>query len=160
MPVPCCFDYWSMRYSLKSGNKIVLGVHRILSRLQPWDQPFSKESGGRGDPPQPRAHLHTLAMCAYVHACSVSKLCPPLCDPMACSPPGSSAHGILQARILEGGCHFLLQGIFLTQGSNPHLYWQVHSFITEPPVKPTLLLICQQFMVLAVLHPGSFSRLC
>ena len=27
--------------------------------------------------------------------------CPPLCDPMACSPPGSSVHGILQARILE-----------------------------------------------------------
>ena len=27
--------------------------------------------------------------------------CPPLCDPMDCSPPGSSVHGILQARILE-----------------------------------------------------------
>ena len=31
---------------------------------------------------------------------------------MDCSPPGSSAHG--------EGCHFLLQRIFLTQGSNPH----------------------------------------
>ena len=35
------------------------------------------------------------------------------------------------------GCHFLLQGIFLTQGSNPHLlhllYWQVDSL---PPGKP------------------------
>ena len=27
--------------------------------------------------------------------------CPILCDPMDCSPPGSSVHGILQARILE-----------------------------------------------------------
>ena len=27
--------------------------------------------------------------------------CPTLCDPMDCSPPGSSLHGILQARILE-----------------------------------------------------------
>ena len=27
--------------------------------------------------------------------------CPSLCDPMDCSPPGSSVHGILQARILE-----------------------------------------------------------
>ena len=26
---------------------------------------------------------------------------PTLCDPMDCSPPGSSGHGILQARILE-----------------------------------------------------------
>ena len=27
--------------------------------------------------------------------------CPTLCDPMDCSPPGSTVHGILQARILE-----------------------------------------------------------
>ena len=27
--------------------------------------------------------------------------CPALCDPMACNPPGSSVHGILQARILK-----------------------------------------------------------
>ena len=33
--------------------------------------------------------------------CGVSQLCLTLCDPMNCSPPGSSAHGILQARILE-----------------------------------------------------------
>ena len=31
----------------------------------------------------------------------VAKLCPTLCDPMDCSPPGSSVHEILQARILE-----------------------------------------------------------
>ena len=47
--------------------------------------------------------------------------CPTLCDPMDCSPPGSSVHGIFQARILGVGCHSLLQGIFLTQGSNQGL---------------------------------------
>ena len=31
------------------------------------------------------------------------KSCPTLCDPMDCSPPGFSVHGILQARILEWG---------------------------------------------------------
>ena len=31
----------------------------------------------------------------------VSQLCPTLCDPMDCSPPGSSVHEILQASILE-----------------------------------------------------------
>ena len=31
----------------------------------------------------------------------VAPLCPTLCDPMDCSPPGSAVHGILQARILE-----------------------------------------------------------
>ena len=34
--------------------------------------------------------------------CATSlQLCPSLCNPMDCSPPGSSFHGILQARILE-----------------------------------------------------------
>ena len=47
---------------------------------------------------------------------------------MDCSPPGFSVHGISQARILEWGCHFLLQGIFLTQGSNTHLlHWPTDS---------------------------------
>ena len=32
---------------------------------------------------------------------SVTHLCPGLCDFLDCSPPGSSVHGILQARILE-----------------------------------------------------------
>ena len=31
----------------------------------------------------------------------VTQSCPTLCDPMDCSPPGSSVHGILQARRLE-----------------------------------------------------------
>ena len=38
---------------------------------------------------------------------------------MVCSLPGSSLHGILQDTGV--GCHFLLQGIFLTQGLNPSL---------------------------------------
>ena len=33
--------------------------------------------------------------------CSVTQSCPTLCDPMDCSQPGSSVHGVLQARILE-----------------------------------------------------------
>jgi len=36
----------------------------------------------------------------HVHAKSL-QLCPALCDPMDCSPPGSSVHGTLQAGILE-----------------------------------------------------------
>ena len=33
----------------------------------------------------------------------VAQSCLTLCDPMDCSPPGSSAHGIFQARVLEWG---------------------------------------------------------
>ena len=46
-------------------------------------------------------------------------------DSMDCSPPGSSVHGISQAKNTGVGCHFLLQGIFPPQGSNMHfLPWQ------------------------------------
>ena len=38
-----------------------------------------------------------LAAASYL----VAQLYLTLCDPMDCSPPGSSVHGILQARILE-----------------------------------------------------------
>ena len=50
------------------------------------------------------------------------------CDPMDCSPPGSSVHDF-PGKNTGVGCHFLLQGIFLTQGSNLHLLsWQADSF--------------------------------
>ena len=56
------------------------------------------------------------------HACFQAKLlqlCPTLCDPMDCSPPGSSVHGTSQATWSTGvGCHALLQEIFPTQGLN------------------------------------------
>ena len=38
--------------------------------------------------------------CACMHA-KLLQACLTLCDPMDCSPPGSSVHGIVQARILE-----------------------------------------------------------
>ena len=39
-------------------------------------------------------------MSHWMHACSVTQLRPTLCNPMDCSPTGSSFHGIFQARIL------------------------------------------------------------
>ena len=46
----------------------------------------------------------TIPLSFPLHECMPAKSllsCPTLCDPMDCSPPGSSVHGILQARILE-----------------------------------------------------------
>ena len=48
----------------------------------------------------------------------VAQSCPILCNPMDCSPPGSSVHGLLQARILEWVSISFSRGIFLTQGLN------------------------------------------
>ena len=42
---------------------------------------------------------------------------------MDCRPPGSSVHGDSPGKNTGVDCHFLLQGIFPTQGSNPCLQW-------------------------------------
>ena len=42
-----------------------------------------------------------LVTCVCMHACVHAQLCWTLCDPMDCSPPGSSVHGIPQASILK-----------------------------------------------------------
>ena len=39
--------------------------------------------------------------CSYAVLCLVAQSCPALCDSMYRSPPGSSVHGILQARVLD-----------------------------------------------------------
>ena len=73
--------------------------------------------------------------------CAMSlQLCPTLCDHMDYSLPGSSVHGISQARNTGVGCHFLPQGIFPTQGLNPSLlgllHWQADSLPVVSPEKP------------------------
>ena len=52
--------------------------------------------------------------------------CLTLCDPMDCSPPGSSIHGDSLSKNTGAGCHFFFQGIFPTQGSNLHLLRLLH----------------------------------
>ena len=54
-----------------------------------------------------------VCVCVCVWACLVARLCLTSCDPLDCSLPGSSVHGISQARILELVAIFFLQGIFL-----------------------------------------------
>ena len=60
--------------------------------------------------------------CGESRTCVNAQSCPTLCDPRPLRPwdfPGKNA-GV--------GCHFLLCGIFLTQGSNPRLLpWQANS---------------------------------
>ena len=60
----------------------------------PWDSPGKNTGVG----------CHFLLQCMQVKSESeVAQLCPTLSDPMDCSPPGSSVHGIFQARVLEWG---------------------------------------------------------
>ena len=70
--------------------------HRWQStrRPRPWDSPGKNTGVG----------CHFLLQCTKVKSQSeVAQSCPTLSDPMDCSPPGSSIHGIFQARVLEWG---------------------------------------------------------
>ena len=61
---------------------------------RPWDSPGKNTGVG----------CHFLLQCMKVKSESeVIQLCPTCSDPMDCSPPGSSIHGIFQARVLEWG---------------------------------------------------------
>ena len=60
--------------------------------LCPWDSPGKNTGVG----------CHFLLQCMKVKSESeVAQSCPTLSDPMVCSLPGSSVHGIFQARVLE-----------------------------------------------------------
>ena len=62
--------------------------------LCPWDSPGKNTGVG----------CHFLLQCIKVKSESeVAQWCPTLRDPMDCSLPGSSIHGIFQARVLEWG---------------------------------------------------------
>ena len=65
---------------------------------------------------------------SYCVVCARS--CPTLCSPVDGSPPGSTIMKFSKQKN-GAGCHLLLQGVLLTQGSNLHLlcllHWQANS---------------------------------
>ena len=62
--------------------------------LRPWDSPGKNTGVG----------CHFLLQCMEMKSeREVAQSCPTLRDPMDCSPPDSSIHGIFQARVLEWG---------------------------------------------------------
>ena len=88
----------------------------------------------------PAIHTYIHVLPYIVHA-KLLQLCPTLCDPW------SVAHQAPRTWNSPGkntgvGCHAFLQGIFPTQGSNPHLlgllHWQAGSLPLAPPGKPIL----------------------
>ena len=87
----------------------------------------------------PRLNFVNAFMVTVVNArvCMLYQSHPTLCDPTDCSPPGSSVYGDYSGKNTGVGCHALLQGIFPTQGSNPHLlrllHWQAGSLPLAPP---------------------------
>ena len=73
---------------------------------RPWDSPGKNSAVG----------CHFLLQCMKVKSESeVAQSCPTLSDPRDCSLPGSSIHGVLQARVLEW------VAIAFSEGDNIHL---------------------------------------
>ena len=66
----------------------------------------------------------------------VAQSCPTLCDPMDCSLPGFSVHGIFQARVLEWGA-ISSPGDLPDPGIEPRSpALQADALPSEPPGKP------------------------
>ena len=75
----------------------------------------------------PHTHIHN----GILHACSVAQLCVTLCNTMDCSPPGSSVHEILQARIFPPAEDLPDPEIKPMSSASPSLAGGF--FTTEPP---------------------------
>ena len=87
----------------------------------PWDSPGKNTGVG----------CHFLLQCRKVKRQSeFAQSCPTASDPMDCSPPGSSIHGIFQARVLEwGAIAFVMPPTHKnkkwTRTKSSHIYTQV-----------------------------------
>ena len=89
---------------------------RQPTRLRcPWDSPGKNTGVG----------CHFLLQCMKVESESeVAQSCPTLSDPIDCSLPGSSAHGIFQARVLEwGAIAFSALSLSLSLYIYIYIYW-------------------------------------
>ena len=72
----------------------------------------------------------------------VAKLCPTLCKPMDCNPPGSSAHGISRARILEWVAISFSRGSSQPRDCTYIFCLAGGFFTTEPSGKPLSQFSC------------------
>ena len=125
---------WPMDCSPPASSVHGLLQARILEQVA---ISFSRESSQPKDQPRPPA-LQTDSLLTEPPGkwSEVAQLCLTLCDPMDCSLPGSSVHGILQARILSG-LPFLSPGDLPNPGIEPRSpALQADTLTSEPPGKP------------------------
>ena len=105
----------SMKLTVPDGTSEVGGSGRRAARTECLCQGWR---GGR----QMCTRVDSGMRCVRKRdAVQSAQSCSTLCDPMDCSQLGSSVRGIGHGKNTGVDYHFLLQGIFLIQGSNPHL---------------------------------------
>ena len=87
-----------------------------------------------------------LLSCDICGCCLVAKLCLTLCDPRDCSLPGSSVHGISQARILEWVA-ISFSRYLPEPGIEPVSFALAGGFFTTSPLGCLLLIPCSVFFI-------------
>ena len=104
----------------------------------PWDSPGNKTGMG----------CHFLLQCRKVKSESeVAQSCPTLSDPVDCSLPGSSIHGIFQSRVLEWGAiafsevDLLIVLLLRVLENSPHFSWLKNLHLVHPLLKHCVLLL-------------------
>ena len=85
----------------------------------------------------------------------VAQLCLNLCDPMDCGPPGSSVHGILQARILQWVTIPFSRGSSQLRMKPGSPASQADSLPSEPPGKPLIIKVLHNLMLCITLSNPS-----
>ena len=111
-----------------------------------WRLPGTGEPGGLPSMGSCRVG-HDWSDLAAAAVCSVAQSCPTLCGPMGCSPPGSSSHGVFQARLLEWAVIYSFRGSSWLRDGNcllHLLYWQADSLPLAPPEETSYKLVCCQ----------------
>ena len=115
----------------------------------PWDSPGKNTGVG----------CHFLLQCMKVKSeREVAESCLTLCDPMDCSLPGSSVHGIFQARVLEWGALAFLDTILKIR--NISLSTKVH--LVKAMVFPVIMYGCKSWTIKKAEHLrlGAFELWC
>ena len=124
-----CLDTFRLLFWLKPMLLLQLSHFSHVQTLRPhrqqptsllclWDSPGKNTGVG----------CHFLLQCMKVKSESeVAQLCPTLSNPMNCSLPGSSIHGIFQARVLEWGAIAFSENL---------CYRLLNRLILEEPVAP------------------------
>ena len=115
-------------------------------RQQPTRLPSPWDSQGKNT----AVGCNFLLQCMKVKSESeVAQLCPTLSDPMDCSLPGSSVHGIFQARVLEWGaiafCDFMYSSVYMLMPKSQFIPLPLSPLVTVSlfSMSVSLFLFCE-----------------
>ena len=140
---------WFRGTRKNTSHNSVWHSHLQTKMRKRWKSNVLKKSGTElGQNPTLLAVRPNSLCYTILRACSVTQSCPTLCDLMDCSLPGSSVHGIFQARILEWVAISFSRGSYQPRdqthicSGRQILYhwttWEAHTILND------ILFLCRQ----------------